>query len=52
MKIIKKVFSWLTIVSITIVVCAAFAFLFIGAWWLTWIIICFLIMCCVLKSEL
>lgn len=48
----KRVISWFTIVGITIVTCAAFAFLFIGAWWLTWIIICFLIMCYVLKSEL
>ena len=36
----KRFKSWLVIIVITLLTCAAFAFLFIGAWWNTYLLIC------------
>ena len=51
MKVVRRITSWLAIAAVTIETCAAFAFLFIGAWWCSWLIVCAVALIYVFKIE-
>lgn len=47
----KRIRSWVIIISATIVACAAVGFLFIGTWWNTIILLCVLLLFYAMKND-